>query len=233
MTRLGDRRRLLAPDSYGAGASPEWPSDRTITLADEVRLIEPVLALAGERFALVGHSYGGAIALRAAIQHADRVSALALYEPTLFGLIDADGESPNDADGIRHAVADAARALDAGHMDAAARIFIDYWTGPDSWDRTSEDRKPAMARSIVNVRRWAHALFTEPTSLSALATLPMPVMVITGSGSTASAHGVASRLIHALRHVEHVELSGLGHMGPITHPDVVNAEIERFLLATA
>jgi pimeloyl-ACP methyl ester carboxylesterase len=65
MKRLGDRRRLLAPDSYGAGQSPEWASDRTITLADEVRLIEPVLALAGKRFALVGHSYGGAVALRA------------------------------------------------------------------------------------------------------------------------------------------------------------------------
>jgi pimeloyl-ACP methyl ester carboxylesterase len=156
-----------------------------------------------------------------------------LYEPTLFSLIDADSASPNDADGIRHAVAAAASALDAGDRDAAARIFIDYWTGPGGWDRTSVDRKPAMALSIVNVRRWAHALFTEPTPLSMLAKLPMPVLVMTGSASTAPAHGVASRLIRALRQVEQIDFPGLGHMGPITHPDVVNAEIERFLLATA
>jgi pimeloyl-ACP methyl ester carboxylesterase len=94
------------------------------------------------------------------------------------------------------------------------------------------DCRPAMARRIVNVRRWAHALFTEPVPVSMLAALSMPVLVITGSDSTASAHGVAGRLVHVLGHVEHVELPGLGHMGPITHPDVVNAEIERFLLAT-
>jgi pimeloyl-ACP methyl ester carboxylesterase len=126
MSRLADRRRLLAPDAYGAGQSPEWPSDRTITLADEVQLIEPVLAQAGERYALVGHSYGGAVALRAAAQQPDRVSALVLYEPTLFALIDAEGPAPNDADGIRQAAATAAAALDAGDTDAAARAFIDY-----------------------------------------------------------------------------------------------------------
>jgi pimeloyl-ACP methyl ester carboxylesterase len=34
-----------------------------------------------------------------------------------------------------------------------------------------------------------------------------------------------------VRNVTHIELPGLGHMGPITHPELVNAEIERFLLA--
>ncbi|MDZ7592236.1 MAG: alpha/beta hydrolase [Rubrivivax sp.] len=228
MSRLADRRRLLAPDGYGAGRSPEWPSDRTITLADEVRLIEPVLALAGERYALVGHSYGGAVALRAAAQQPDRVSALVLYEPTLFALIDAEGPAPNDADGIRQAAATATAALDAGDTDAAARVFIDYWTGPGSWDHMLEDLRPEMARSITKLRRWGHALFNEPMPL---APLPMPVLIMTGAASTAAAHGVARRLIAALPKVTHIEFPGLGHMGPITHPDVVNAEIERFLLA--
>ena len=228
MDRLGHRRRLLAPDSYGAGQSPEWPSDRAITLADEARLIEPVLACAGERFALVGHSYGGAVALRVARMQPERVQALALYEPTLFALIDADGSPPNEADGIRDAVDAAAAALDAGDPDAAARAFIDYWSGPGSWDQTPGERRPALARSIRNARRWGHALFTEPVPLPAL---PMPVLLMTGTASTAAAHGVARRLIQTLPNVMHIEFAGLGHMGPITHPDIVNAEIERFLLA--
>ncbi|RYF71255.1 MAG: alpha/beta fold hydrolase, partial [Comamonadaceae bacterium] len=47
MERLAPSFRVLAPDAYGAGKSPEWPSDRFIMLADEVALIEPVLARAG------------------------------------------------------------------------------------------------------------------------------------------------------------------------------------------
>jgi len=154
MVRLGDRRRLLAPDSYGCGQSPEWPSARTISLADEARLIAPVLASAGASFALVGHSYGGAIALRVACQMPEHVQALMLYEPTMFALIEADGPAPNEADGIRDAVAAAGALLDAGDGEAAARRFIDYWSGPGAWDQTPAERRPAIARSIANVRRW-------------------------------------------------------------------------------
>ena len=39
MELLAPRFRVLAPDSYGAGKSPDWPSDREISLADEVALI--------------------------------------------------------------------------------------------------------------------------------------------------------------------------------------------------
>jgi pimeloyl-ACP methyl ester carboxylesterase len=233
MDLLAPTHHVLAPDLYGAGKSPDWPSDRVISLADEAALIEPVLQRAGAPLTLVGHSHGAAVALRIAAQHPGRVRALALYEPTLFALIEAEGPAPNEADGIRNAAAAAALALDAGDADTAARHFIDYWTGPGSWDETPAERRPGMARSIVNVRRWAHALFTEPTPLAAFAALPIPVLLLTGGGSTASAHGVARRLISALRHVTRVEFPDLGHMGPITHPQVVNAEIVRFLLAAS
>src|SRR5688500_12951709 len=86
MELLAPKLHVLAPDTYGAGRSPAWPSDRKVTLRDEVALIEPVLAKAGDSFALVGHSYGAAIALVAAITQPERVRCLALFEPTLFAL---------------------------------------------------------------------------------------------------------------------------------------------------
>jgi pimeloyl-ACP methyl ester carboxylesterase len=39
---------------------------------------------------LVGHSYGAAVALIAALATPGRVRAMALYEPTLFALLDAE-----------------------------------------------------------------------------------------------------------------------------------------------
>src|SRR5262249_58001575 len=61
MDRLAPKFRVLAPDSYGAGKSPDWPSDRTIRLRDEVALIEAVLARAGSPLALVRHPYRPAV----------------------------------------------------------------------------------------------------------------------------------------------------------------------------
>ncbi len=235
MDDLAPSFHLFAPDSYDAGQSPAWPSDRFISLHDEVALIAPVLARAGSPCLLVGHSYGAAIALLAALASPvrGRISALALYEPTLFSLLDAESPPPNEADGIRQAVARSSGALDAAEPDAAARHFIDYWMGEGAWARAPEPRKPSIAASVVNVRRWAHALTTEPTPLVAFRALTVPVLYLTGKRSTRSAHGVARLLTGALPQVEVVAFEQLGHMGPITHPELVNPVIERFLRACA
>lgn len=229
MDLLAPKFRVLAPDSYGSGKSPEWPSDRVINLRDEAALIEPVLTKAGSPLALVGHSYGAAVALIAALATPGRVRAMALYEPTLFALLDAETPPPNDAEGIRNAVAAASVALDAGNQDAAAQQFIDYWMGSGSWEQMPERRKQPIAASVTNVRRWGHALFTEPTPLSAFRSLNVPVLYMVGKCSTPSARGVARLLATALPQVELVEFEDLGHMGPITHPDRVNEVIARFL----
>jgi pimeloyl-ACP methyl ester carboxylesterase len=86
--------------------------------------------------------------------------------------------------------------------------------------------------SIENVRRWGHALFTEATTLRAIRSLDVPVLYMVGKRSTPSAHAVARLLVNALPRVEVVEFADLGHMGPITHPHVVNDAIGRFLERT-
>ena len=229
MELLAPKFRVLAPDSYDSGKSPHWPSDRIIHLRDEAALIEPVLGRAGSPLALVGHSYGAAVALIAALANPGRVRAMALYEPTLFALLDAETPAPNEAEGIRNAVADAGVALDAGNKDAAAERFIDYWMGPGTWKQTPEQRKPSIVASVTNVRRSAYALFTEPTPLEAFRSLDVPVLYMIGKRSTPCARGVARLLATALPRVELVEFENLGHMGPVTHPHAVNEVVEQFL----
>ena len=129
MESLAPLFHVLAPDMHGAGKGPAWPTDRALTLSDEVTLLEPLFERAGKPFSLVGHSYGGAVALVAALQHRQRVRALVLYEPTLFALVDQVFPPPNDADGIREAVQRSSSALRVGDRSAAAEVFIDYWTG--------------------------------------------------------------------------------------------------------
>jgi pimeloyl-ACP methyl ester carboxylesterase len=229
MDQLSQNHRVLALDSYGSGKSPDWHSAREIALRDEVNFIAPVLALAGTPFTLVGHSYGAAVALIAALANPSRVRALAMYEPTLFALVDAKGPPPNGADGIRDAVFAAGAALDAGDRDAAAGHFIDFWMGAGSWNATPSQRKPAIADSVANVRRWSHALFTESTPAEAFAGLDIPILYMLGGSSPESAHAVARVLLPVLPRVRVVEFPGLGHMAPITHPEAVNAEIAKFL----
>lgn len=227
MDRLAGRFRVVAVDSWGAGRTADWPSDRAIQLADEVELLEPLLAQASDPAYLVGHSYGGAIALKAALLHPHRFEGLALYEPTLFALVDRI--APREVGGIRHAVAAGAAMLDLGDAEGAAGSFIDFWMGPGSWAAMPADRKPAVIQSATNLRRWAHALFTEPATLADLRKLTMPVLIMTGSRSQRSSLSVAELLLRTLPNAHGVEFTALGHMAPVTDPEPVNAEIARFL----
>jgi pimeloyl-ACP methyl ester carboxylesterase len=229
MDSLAPRFHVLAADSFGAGRSPAWSSERQLTLRDEVELLQPVFDRAGDRFTLVAHSYGAAIALIAALSQPRRIQALALYEPVLFGLLDADSPPPNDADGIRATVASAAAAVDAGELGAAAEYFVDFWMGNGAWARIPEARRAPIVHSIVNVQRWADALFNEPTPLVAFSQLNIPVLYMMGTKSPSSSRGVGRLLIRALPRVHIVEFNGMGHMGPVTHPEVVNDVIARFV----
>jgi pimeloyl-ACP methyl ester carboxylesterase len=229
MDRLAPHHHVLAADACGTGGSPAWPTDRPVRLRDEAALLEPVFARAGEPFALVGHSYGAAVALVAALAAPQRVRALALYEPTLFSLLDAESPPPNEADGIRATVAAAAAALDAGDPAGAAERFIDFWMGAGSWARMPDARRGPIVASTVNLPGWTSALFGEPTPLAAFAELRVPVLFMTGRDSPAASLGVARLLTRTLPEVRVVDFPGLGHMGPVTHPDVVNEAIVRFL----
>jgi pimeloyl-ACP methyl ester carboxylesterase len=229
MDRLAPRFHVLAADGYGAGKSPPWPSDRAVSLRDEVELLEPVFDCAGETFTLVGHSYGASVALVAATLMPERVRALALYEPTLFSLLDAEKPPPNDANGIRATVAGAVALLIADGPAAAAERFVDYWSGIGTWMAMPEARRVPIEAAIVNVAGWARSLLKEPTPLAAFAALDIPVLLMVGGRSPPSSRGVACLLHGALPKLTRVDLPSLGHMGPVTHPDVVNEVIADFI----
>ena len=229
MDLLSPSHRVIAPDNYGAGKSPDWPSRSHISLQDEADFLEPVLSLPDEPFTLIGHSYGGAVALRAALANPKRVRALVLSEPTLFAVIDAGSISAKEREKIQRVVEDAGAAIDRGDTHAAAQFFLDYWMGDGAWQRTPDDRKAPIAASMVNVRRWGHALTTDDAPLASYRALDMPVLYMTGARSPASAHAVAAQLLSVLPNAREHSFAELGHMGPVTHPDMVNEVIARFV----
>lgn len=79
--RLRERASLLAPDRPGWGQSGY--GQMLPDLADQSRLLAPLLDAPGQRTLLVAHSYGAAVALRLALDRPQQVSGLVLVAPTL------------------------------------------------------------------------------------------------------------------------------------------------------
>jgi pimeloyl-ACP methyl ester carboxylesterase len=232
MERLADRFRVIAVDLYGSGKTAAWPQDHPMHLDDELTLLSSVFRAAGDRFHLIGHSFGAAIALKAALADRDRLLSLVLYEPALFSVLMADATERTAAREILAVRHDTIRLVDEGNLDASAQRFVDYWAGDGAWAATPEARRPVLAAAMRAVKSEWHAAFYEPTPLSAFAAVTVPTLLLTGTKSKAPALAVARLMTAALPRVRIEEIEGVGHMAPVTHPETVNPLIERFLEAT-
>src|SRR5215510_4760156 len=125
MERLTDRFRVIAVDLYGSGKTAAWPQDRPMRLDDELTLLSSVFRAAGDRFHMIGHSFGAAIALKAALADRDRLLSLVLYEPALFSVLMADATEGIAAREILAVRDDTIRLVDEGNLDASAQRFVD------------------------------------------------------------------------------------------------------------
>lgn len=226
---LSDRFHVVAADGCGAGKSPDWPPSTEATLDAEVNFLAPVMQATGEQFHVVGHSYGAAVAMQLAARYPERVLSVVVYEPTLFYLVAGDDPSESPAAGIWQASSDAAALVQSGNNAAAAERFVNFWMADGSWREMPGKRQDMVARSVRNVGRWRDTTFAPGSPAAVLASLHMPVLLMWGDRSPESSQSVARLLGASLRDVKSAPQPGLGHMGPITDPERVNAQIASFL----
>jgi len=218
-----------APPLLGYGDRAPWPLERALTLDDEARALEPLLDGAARPVHLVGHCYGGAVALQLALRRPDAVASLTLYEPVRFALLFGAPGLAAAGDEIVALGRRIGALAAAGHVHAAAAEFVAYWSGACAWAETSRARQDAIAERMAKVRAEFAALFADPVPASAYAALSMPVRLLRGDASPLPARGVASRLNELLPCATLVTLRGGVHMQPVVDLASVAASLPHWL----
>jgi pimeloyl-ACP methyl ester carboxylesterase len=89
---LSDEVQILLPQFSGPEVAVSRRCDHPFTLAEEAAPIVASLRELRRPVHLVGHSYGGAVALHIARYHPTLVASLCLYEPTAFDLLTRAGQ---------------------------------------------------------------------------------------------------------------------------------------------
>ena len=222
---LGPAFNLVAPDLIGCGETPPW-SGSAFRVADEARRIVAIVDEFRGPVHLVGHSYGGGVALRVALERPYRVASLSLYEPTPVCLLRQMGPEGHRARAELLAGArDIIVAVEAGECRAGAHRFVDYWNGAGSFAAL----KPEAQLDLVNFMPTCvlnfHALFGVGLSLSAARRLRVPLRILCGALSPPPARRLARGLARAMNPGALRVLEGAGHMGPFSHALQVAQEI--------
>ena len=220
---LASRWQVVLPDLHGHGRSPAWPADLQNSLyVDAAAVAQRCGAALSNGIHLVGHSYGAAVALQIALRHPQQVRSLTLYEPVVFGVIARMAPGDASLTEIR-TVADAVAAgVTRGDLNDASRHFIDYWASAGAWAAMTPTQQAAVCSRIATVERHFEALFAAAWGPGVLSRLTMPILLMYGSHTRAPARRVVELLGAAMPHAQPRELSGAGHLGPITHAALVN-----------
>jgi pimeloyl-ACP methyl ester carboxylesterase len=82
---------VRAVNLFGYGKTPSWPGTTVQTLDDQARLVEAALPADADGICLVGHSFGGSVAMKAAARLSHRVVRLVLLETNPFYLLKQAG----------------------------------------------------------------------------------------------------------------------------------------------
>jgi pimeloyl-ACP methyl ester carboxylesterase len=223
--QLGARHRVAAPDLIGYGASAPWRGGE-FSLAQEAAAIRSLLGFLREPAHLVGHSYGGAVALHIARTRPELLRSLTLVEPSAFHLL--RGGNATDLAALREiagVAGDAAAALAAGDYHGGFGRFVDYWSGPGSWAEMPAEKRTAFAPQLAKVVLDFQALLGEPAELEDERDIAVPTLLIQGGGTKLPSRRVCERLRGALPEANFGLVRGAGHMAPITHRDQINALI--------
>ena len=128
---LGGGYQLLAPEHFGNESAGPWTGERAFTLADEAARSIALIDECEGGIHLVGHSYGGGVALHVALARPERIASMALYEPSAFHLLrQMSGSGVEAFAEITSIVRRTCKGIVTGDYRGAALAFVDYWNGP-------------------------------------------------------------------------------------------------------
>lgn len=220
--------RMIAPDLLGFGGTEPWPQAGALTHDLQAELVAEIIgANTDAPVDVVGHSYGGATALRLAIDCPCKVRSLILIEPVTTCLL---GEAGDPLFAESRVVAKTFIAsMSMGRPEIGWEAFIDSRNGAGTWARLPDKRRQQFLAQSDQTRDAFLSNLNNRTTLTECAALALPVTMITGVETTACDRRTSEVLRDVLQRVVHVAIPGAGHMSPLTHAQAVVSIVNEHL----
>jgi pimeloyl-ACP methyl ester carboxylesterase len=206
VTALSERFDVVAPDLPGWGESPM--PEEPFSLVDAV-----IGFLPGH---LVGNSFGGAVALRTALAHQDLVQRLVL--------VGAGLPAWDWTEEMRGYFAAEEAAIEAGDLDAATDVNLEFWVAREHWDEVRPQQRRAL--ELQTAHEEPETIWPE---FPALSSLRAPTLVIVGDNDKSDFQAIAQHLAEEIPDADLAVVAGAGHLVGLDQPEELNALLLEFL----
>jgi pimeloyl-ACP methyl ester carboxylesterase len=225
-SKLGVGYELTAPEHFGGHVSGPWTGEHVFTLADEAKKTIDLIDANHRRVHLIGHSYGGGVALHVALRRPNAIASLTLYEPSAFHLLREIGATGADSLAeLENIAREVGAGVTTGDYRGAAARFVDYWGGTGAWEALPPHQQLRLLRWAPKAPLDFAALIQEPSWPDGYTGLRMPALIIRGEHARRPSRLIAETLAAHLPGAHLVVIAGAGHMGPFTHGPQIDALI--------
>lgn len=223
---LSDVLSMTAFDLPGHGESAPWDGGEV-----QARAVAIAADLAGDGpVDLIGHSFGGTVALRLACERPELARSLTMIEPVFFSVLAADCPGLMAEHDAMIAPYDAAVAR--GDWPEAARLFTAIWGAGRPWEALSNAARAQIAARMPVVEAGSRAVMEDPARLvasGAVDRLAVPALLVEGAQTNVYIRAICARLAARLPDAVQAVIPGAGHMAPLTHPAETAAAIRGLL----
>lgn len=208
--------RCVTTSLLGYGGTAERRTALDTDISDESEILESVIRRAGCPVHLVGHSFGGLVALDVALRKRVPLLSLTIIEAPAARLLHHMGEEQHYQ---------AFRTMTTAYFEAfyrgdtaAIETMIDFYGGAGTFEAwPARVREYAMDTTQVNIRDWANVYRFELTP-ALLAEIDVPALVVFGGKSHPAVQRANQLLGQCIRKAGVVVLADAAHFMISTHP---------------
>jgi pimeloyl-ACP methyl ester carboxylesterase len=221
------RFRCVTTSLLGYGGTAERRIDDP-SIFHETDAVESVVRKAGGSVHLVGHSFGGLVALTVALRNRVPLSSLTIVEAPAAELLHERGELEHYR-AFRRMTDAYFTDFESGNTEAIAGM-IDFYGGAGtfaSWPQRVRDY--AVETTPVNILDWASA-YGFPLSAASLAAVDIPVLILRGGASHPAVQRANALLADCLNRAELATVDGAAHFMIASHASEVGSLISEHIL---
>ena len=202
-----------------------------MSLDDEADAVTAMVDGRSSPIQLVGHSYGGAIALRLALRWPSRFDTLTLIEPAVYPFLRHAGldSLAADVEAVNDSFIERVRR---NERQSAFESYYEYYNGgAGSWSQLDASVRAKLVSIAGTVATALAAVHASPTELSECSKVSMPTMMVRGS-ATDRVHSCLSELIaKEIPGAKLETIQGARHMLTLSHPSTLASLISKHIAA--
>jgi pimeloyl-ACP methyl ester carboxylesterase len=213
------RFRCVTTSLLGYGGTAERRTAGDASISHEAEVLESVIRRAGSGVHLVGHSFGGLVALTVALRKRVSLASLTIVEAPAAELLRDCGELEHYR-AFRQMTETYFASFANGNVEAIAEM-IDFYGGAGtfvSWPQRV--RGYAVETTAVNILDWASA-YGFPLSAASLAAVDLPVSIVRGGASHPAVQRANALLAQCVNGAALATIEGAAHFMVATHAGAV------------